>query len=118
MGRAFASEHAMRSAGQPLGMLSSAPPDADDALAQQKSKKVKEKAGEGKDGEEKPQKKKWSEMTKADWDKLEREADQEGEEPFEMPKAPDVKFDPSNPAAYMKVSPFCLVSFFDANLSS
>jgi len=106
-------------------MLSSAPPDADDALAQQAqraskkaSKKAKEKAGEGKDGEEKPQKKKWSEMTKADWDKLEREADDEGEEPFEMPKTPDVPFDPSNPAAYMKVSPFYLVSFFDANMSS
>jgi hypothetical protein len=57
-------------------------------------------------------------MTKADWDKLEREADAEGEEPFKMPEAPNVQLDPKNPAAFLKVSPFDYMSFPDPNLSS
>lgn len=70
----------------------------------QKSKKAKSaEPKKDEDGEDQPKvKKAWKDMTKADWDKLEREAESEGEEPFKMPEPPKVEFDPSNPSAYLK----------------
>mmetsp|Transcript_23756 Transcript_23756/g.59619 ORF Transcript_23756/g.59619 Transcript_23756/m.59619 type:complete len:258 (-) Transcript_23756:114-887(-) len=62
----------------------------------------------GEDGEkkeeEKPKKKKWKEMTKKDWDRIETEADNEGQEPWKPPEGPGMEFDPSNPLAYIKAS--------------
>mmetsp|Transcript_22463 Transcript_22463/g.52127 ORF Transcript_22463/g.52127 Transcript_22463/m.52127 type:complete len:225 (+) Transcript_22463:40-714(+) len=63
---------------------------------------------EGEDGEkkeeEKPKKKAWKEMTKKDWERLEQEADNEGQEPWKPPEPPAIEFDPSNPLAYIKAS--------------
>ena len=77
-----------------------------------KSKKTKKKkAGSTpkspeKDDEEETKskpKKPWNKMTKADWDRLEQEAEGPGE-PFKMPEPPNVAFDPQNPQAFMEAS--------------
>jgi len=45
----------------------------------------------------------WNKMTKADWDRLEQEAEGPGE-PWKPPEAPNVDFDPQNPMEYVQAS--------------
>ncbi|KAJ1468343.1 hypothetical protein T484DRAFT_1855628 [Baffinella frigidus] len=95
-----------------LVLLFSAAVLVEDCEAAKKKKKSKAKKpepepeAEGDDEGEAPvdattgKKKAMKDFTKADWDRLEREAEGPGE-PFKMPEPPNVEFDPKNPQAFM-----------------
>jgi len=88
-------------------------PECVDAKKKKKSaaKKAREAEAEAKkkseddeeEEEEKKPKKPWNKMTKADWDRLEREAEGPGE-PYKPPEPPNIPFDPKNPMEYVKAS--------------
>ena len=87
-----------------LGLLVVAAFLVDDCEAAKKKKKRAKKTApepedDDEDGQPKP-KKAWEDMTKADWDRLEREAD-EPSEPYKLPEPPSIPFDPKNPHEFM-----------------
>jgi len=84
-----------------------------DARRKKKGEKAKVEKDETKEGqekkeEEKPKKreKKWSELTKEDWDRMERDEDDDGgaEIRKRMQERPTATFDPSDPTAFMRAN--------------
>lgn len=75
--------------------VSSDPESLNEEISNSDEKKAKD---ENKTKEKKP----WKKMTKADWDRLENEAEEH--EPWKPPEPPKVAFDPQNPMAYMQAT--------------
>jgi len=100
--------------GVALGLLLLLTVCVDECDAAKKKRKTKKKAAnpeaskssdssDDDDEESKKPRKPWNKMTKADWDRLEQEAEGPGE-PWKPPPAPNVEFDPTNPMKYIQAS--------------